>query len=605
MSVEFSDTFLERKLNRRIRLSVIAVSCIVFFIVFRLLYLQILKGALYSNLSTNNRIRVTHLPAPRGIIYSRDGQILVDNKPSFDLNMIPQDTPHVATLLEELSRLLSIDINMLEERVRKRRGRPPFEPVTLLKEMTWEEMSLVLSRKLELQGISIDVVPKRFYRFNSMASHVFGFLGEIDREELSRRERGRYRQGDLVGKYGLERWGEQHLQGYKGGLQTEVDAFGNRQKILAEIEPVAGSNIITTLILELQLAAEKHLEQLSGAIVAMDPASGDILVLCSSPRFDSNLFSRGIDADSWSALTRHPGHPLLNRAIQTLQPPGSVFKVIPLIAALEENSIDETFSVYCPGHYRLGSHQFGCWKKEGHGPVDMRKALVESCDVFFYHLSQKLGIDTLAHYADMLGFGKSTGIELENEKAGLVPTPSWKKKRFGVSWQRGETLIVSIGQGFLLTTPLQLNTVFCGIVNNGTIPKPRIILEIHGKNQHTVFPVKSIGTYGLSPETKAFIVDALSGVVNDPHGTGGRARLTTTLSAGKTGTAQVASKTDSKDPKLPKHLWDHAWFTGFAPAQNPEIVITVFVEHGGGGGAVAAPIAGDIMKKFFELQQQP
>ncbi len=604
MSAEFHDIITERSLNRKIRLSVILVTLLFLFVFSRLVYLQILKGGIYSKLSTSNRIRVTKLPAPRGIIFSKSGQVLVKNKPSFDLTLVPQDTENMSVVLEDISSLLGISNKTLKQRVEKKRGRPPFEPITLKKELTWAEMSLILSRKMDLRGVSIDVVPTRLYGSSCRASHVFGFLGEISRDELNASERA-YDIGDLVGKHGLERWGQSYLHGKKGGLQTEVDVYGHRQKILAEIEPVPGSNMVVSLVPELQRQAEICLQEKRGAVVAMNPSNGEVLVLASSPGFDPNLFSRGIEYSEWQKLITNPDHPLLNRAIQSQQPPGSIFKIVTLIAALEENIVSPDFKVFCPGHFQLGNRTFECWKKEGHGMIDMRQALVQSCDVFFYTLALRVGIDTIAEYADMLGFGQLTGIELENEKKGLLPSPQGKRARLGTSWQKGETLNVAIGQGFLLTTPLQAATVYSGVINGGMIPKPRIVLEVKGQLGRKIFPFEKVKEYSLSQKTRDFIVDALSGVVNDTKGTGGRARVRGIDVAGKTGTAQVASLKDDEDEKeTPRHLRDHAWFVGFAPAAEPEIVVCTLIEHGGHGGSVAAPVVQKILQTYFDMKNQ-
>ncbi len=607
MSVEFNDIILEKNLNRKIRFSVFFVTLIFLFIFSRLVYLQILKGGKYNQLSTNNRIRVTKLPAPRGIIYSKDRQILVDNKPSFDLNLIPQDTADIQKVLTDISELLSIDRDLLDTRVKKKRGRPPFEPITLKKELTWKEMSLVLSRKMDLQGITIDVVPKRLYCFGSFAPHVFGFLGEINKKELRRQKERKYDIGDLVGKYGLEKLGEKYLHGQKGGLQTEVDVYGNRQKVLAEISPVSGDNVVISIVPEVQKKAEELLKDKTGTIVAMDPVSGEILALANAPQFDSNLFARGIDVENWQELIENPYHPLLNRAIQSQQPPGSVFKIVTIIAALEEKLIDPGFKVFCPGHYKLGIRNFDCWKRGGHGWVDMRQSLVESCDVYFYTIALKLGVETIYKYAERLGFGVQTGIELEDEKSGLLPSPKWKKKRYGTEWQRGETLNISIGQGFLLATPIQIALVYSGVVNRGILPKPRIVLEVEGERHgRKMYPFEKIREYSISRETCDFITDALVGVVSDPKGTGSLARIRGVSVAGKTGTAQVASKkTQSENEEdTPWHLRDHAWFAAYAPAEKPEIVVCVLIEHGGSGGSVAAPIAREVLKSYLSLKEK-
>jgi len=601
MALDFNENIIEKNLNKKIRLAAVLISITFCFIVFRLYYLQILKGSKFTELSTNNRIRITTLPAPRGIILSKNRDVLVTNIPSFDLNLIPQDTPDHNKVLEDLSALLCIDRSVLQKKYDSQRGRPPFEPVTLKKELSWNEMSLVLSQKLDLPGISIDVVPKRLYCGDSFAPHVFGFLGEVDRNELKKHVQDDYILGDLIGKFGLEKWGEQYLHGRRGGLKSEVDAYGNRQKILAEIEPVAGCNITVSLLPQLQKAAEEALQEKTGAIVAMNPYSGEIFALASKPCFDSNLFSRGIDSKEWEKLIKNPLHPLLNRAIQTQQPPGSVFKIITAIAALEEKAVDPNTKIFCPGYLSLGSRSFGCWKKHGHGLMNMHDAIVQSCDVYFYTVGLRVGIDAINKYARMFGLGDKTGIEIEGEKEGLIPSQEWKKKRFGYPWQKGETLNTSIGQGFVLCTPLQIACFFCGLANGSYIPQPRIIDSVDCGNKQMAFRSKKIKTIAVSPETISLIREALSGVVQEPAGTASKAKINNVTVGGKTGTAQVISKKSfmEKAIKTPWIYEDHAWFAAFAPVEKPEIVVSVFVEHGGHGGSAAAPLAKKILEAYF------
>lgn len=602
MAVAFDENILEKLLNKKIRFAAVLVSLCFLFIFCRLYYLQILKGSKFIEQSTSNRIRVTTIPAPRGIIYSKTGEALVTNKPSFDLNLIPQDTPDAKKILDAVAALLSIPRPLLQKKLDNQKGRPPFEPATLKKELAWEEMSLILSKKTDLQGVAIEVVPTRHYSGGVAAPHVFGFVGEIDRNELQLHAPEEYSQGDLIGKFGLEKWGEKYLRGTKGGLQSEVDAYGNRQKILAEVEPVAGANLTVTIVPRVQRVAEQLLRDKPGAVVALDPNSGEILALASSPAFDANLFSRGIEAKEWQKLTSNPVHPLLNRVIQSQQPPGSVFKIITAIAALEEKVIDPSFSVFCPGYLNLGSRTFHCWKKHGHGTMDLHSAIVQSCDTYFYTLALRVGIDNIHKYAIMFGLGEKTGIELDGEKPGLIPSQEWKKKKYGYPWQKGETLNTAIGQGFVLCTPLQIATFFCGIANGSYVPRPRIVLEVAGDPQKTSFLPEKIRGITVSKTTLSFIKKALAGVVNETSGTASKARLLNIVVGGKTGTAQVIGRKSLGEhyTKTPWHLQDHAWFAALAPVEQPRIVVAVYVEHGGHGGSAAAPIARDIIASYLE-----
>lgn len=597
MAVAFDESALKRQLNEKIRIAAVLVALCFLFVFFRLYYLQILKGAAYLEQSVNNRLRVTTIAPPRGMIYAKNGELLVANKPSFDLQLIPQDTPNIGATITTLAALLNLPRDLLQKRYDAQRGRPPFEPVTLKKDLSWDNMSIVLAKKPELQGITIDIVPTRRYADGLCAPHVFGFIGEIDRMELERLAADGYLMGDCIGKFGLEKWGERSLRGTRGGLQSEVDAYGNRTKILASIEPVAGSDLRISLVPRVQKVAEALLRDRSGAIVALDPDSGEVIAMASSPGFDPHLFARGIDGRTWQTLVNDPLHPLLNRAIQTQQPPGSVFKIVTAIAALEEKLIDPSFTVFCPGYLNLGSRTFGCWKKHGHGSVNLHDALVQSCDTYFYTVGLRLGVDVIHKYATMLGLGEKTGIELDGEKTGLIPSQAWKKKRFGYPWQKGETLNTAIGQGFVLCTPLQIATMMAAIANQTYVPQPHLVLSDAGQPR----PEPQRRRLGISPATFAVIKKALAGVVNEPSGTGGKARLPGIMVAGKTGTAQVVGKKIYKDRtgKVPRQYEDHAWFAAFAPVEQPRIALAVFCEHGGHGGSAAAPLAKEIIAAYL------
>jgi len=602
MSLEFKETKQDKILQRKIRSTVVTVAVVFSLIILRLCYLQIIKGPKYAELSANNRIRQSALPAPRGHIFSSDNQTLVDNTPSFDLILIPQDAININALLGDISALLCISKETLESLVKSRRGRPGFEPIPLKKNLSWNEMSTILSKKIDLPGISIDVVPKRNYLPEMPASHVFGFLGEAEPQDLTLPARRPYRRGDLLGKYGLEKWAENTLRGTNGFLQAEVDAFGQRKKILAKIEPRGGKDLWTTLIPDVQKVADQMLQGKTGAVVALNPRNGHIFALASAPGFDPNLFSRGINTADWRYFTSHPLHPLMNRAIQTQQPPGSIFKIVTIIAALEEKKIDPQHTFFCPGYYMLGNRRFGCWKKEGHGHVNMKNALIFSCDTYFYNLASRLGIDTLVKYAKMLGFGTISGIELGGEKPGLLPSPDWLRKKHSVRWQKGDTLNFCIGQGFLQATPLQMALIYSGIAQNGIVYRPTLIKKTSNKNPGNP---EILRQYTLTDETFQFLKNTLCDVVNAPGGTGHNARIPDVLVAGKTGTAQVVSE-KKKPPKglpVPRLLENHAWFIAFAPFDEPEIVVSVFLEHGGGGGRNAAPVAREVIKAYFEYKK--
>jgi penicillin-binding protein 2 len=589
--------------SKKVPFAVLFILVGFFFIFFRLWYLQILKGSFYNDLSTNNRIRVTKIPAPRGFIYARHGEVLAENLPSFDLSLILQDAPDKELVLSKAASLLQMPIELFEKKLAQSKGRPPFEPVILSQNLSWKQMSAVLSNRIDLPGVNIEVVPQRQYRLAAPSAHLLGYLGEIDQKELNLPLYRDYARGDLIGKCGIEKWGEQYLRGQNGGLQTEVDAFGNKKNILAHIEPVSGGDITLTIDYRAQLVAEQELRGKTGAIVAMDPRQGDVLVMASSPGFNPNLFARSIDSAEWKQLIKNPLKPLLNRALQSQQPPGSVFKVVVAIAALEEGLVDPARPVFCPGQFALGNHIFRCWRKQGHGAVDLHRAIVESCDVYFYQLGNSIGISHIARYAAMLGLGEKTGIKIDDEKSGLVPTPAWKAARFGAAWHRGETINTAIGQGYVLATPLQIAAAFCGIANGRYIPQPRLVLSIRKDAEHIAMPVVKNRDLPLAPATVAFIKNALRGVVNDARGTGSKARLANVVVAGKTGTAQVIGAKTAASTKAADGTDDHAWFAAFAPVDDPQIVVSVLIEHGGHGGSTAAPIAKKVIEAFYNRAQ--
>ncbi len=602
MSLKLNVSAIEKSLVNRIRITAVLITLFLLFVFSRLWYLQIIKGDKYNELSINNRIRITRIPDSRGRILSKRNEVLVKNIPSFDLNLIPQDTPDIEKSIKDVAALLNLDQKKLWKKHEKRKNRPPFEPLTLKEELPWKEMSLVLSRKMDLPGITVAVVPKRFYCLGNFAPHVFGFLGKANNKELKKYSSKKYLASDLVGKHGLERWGEKYLKGKPGGLQTEVDVFGNRKKILAEIYPVNGQDIIVSIDPVLQKKAEDLLKDKVGSVVAMAPDNGEIIVLASSPGFSPNLFARGIRQKNWEKLINNPYKPLLNRALQSQQPPGSVFKTITAIACLEEKAVDPHKKIFCPGYYKIGNRTFRCWKREGHGWVDMKEAITQSCDCYFYDIGLAVGIDNISKYAKMFGLGEKTGIAYDDEKKGLVPSSAWKEKKYGTPWQKGETLNTSIGQGFLLTTPLQIAAAYCGVANGNFIPKPRIVLEIQQNSVKKVFKEEKKQLLRVSDKTLLYIKDALVATVNEPAGTGRRAKIKDVLVAGKTGTAQVVSiKSNVEEEKeIPFKLRDHAWFVAFAPAEKPEIVVCVLVEHGGHGGVAAAPIAKEIISKYLK-----
>ena len=581
---------------------------IAFAVIFvRLWHLQIIKGENFRNLSENNRIRIQDIPAPRGILYDREGISLVDSFPAFDVSLYRQDLRNPETLIRPLSQTLSLDQEKLQLRMAAAKEIPPSQAFKIKANISREELALVETRRLDFPGVMVDVVIRRNYPYGPLASHVIGHLGEISPEELENEAYGGHKVGYLVGKYGVEQKYEVELMGKSGGRQIEVNALGRMMRLLGTAEPNPGNNLFLTLDLDLQKAATEALAGKNGAVVALDPRNGDILALVSKPDFDPNLFARGITPENWKSIIGNPARPLQNRATQGQYPPGSVFKIITALAALEEKVITADTVFSCSGAFSFGNRDYHCWKKEGHGRVDLRRAIVESCDVYFYQVGLRLGVDRIAKYAFALGFGRPTGYPLGQEKSGLVPTSAWKLKRFRIPWQAGETLSVAIGQGFNLATPLQVASSLSALFNGGKYFQPRIVPSVRSPDGDLLqeIPPLAVRNLNLNPEAVEFIREALWGVVNAPTGTGARAKIQGFDVAGKTGTSQVIQKREGRSEANLPEFQDHAWFACFAPARNPEITVVAFVEHGGGGGAVAAPVARKVLENYFLRKKSP
>jgi len=598
--------------GERLRFQVVVYLVVSVFVVLllRLWFLQIIKGESYRNLSENNRIRLEDIPPTRGIIYDRHGRILVDNRPAFKLALVPADVSDMRQTLDKLGRILEVDELQLEEKVKSAPRGAPFRPVLLSRDMNRNQVAAVETHRFNLPGVMVQIEPRRSYEMPSFAAHLIGYLGEIEEAQLREKRHQGYKLGDYLGKYGVELEWEGELKGLRGGRQVEADAAGRQLSILREVAPEPGHNLILTLDTQLQLRAENALKDKAGAIIAMDPTTGDILAMASSPAFDQNQFVRGLAPNEWQAIVDNPLHPLENKAIQGQYPLGSTFKPVVATAALAEGLVNPGTTFYCTGEYKLGNQVYRCWKKRGHGQIALFQALVQSCDVYFYQLGQKLGIDLLSTYAQRYRLGSRTLIRLNNEAGGLVPTAQWKLRRFGVPWQKGEDLVTAIGQGFLLATPIQMAVFYTAIANGGKFLRPRVVLRVEDPDGGVIKNVSPeiLGNLNLSPNIISLLQKALAGAVNEPNGTGRaaqlRGRLRSIKVAGKTGTAQVVrapedEEEEGDESEIPYEYRDHAWFVAYAPAEAPEILVVVLVEHGGHGGSAAAPLAREVMEEYF------
>ena len=533
-----------------------------------------------------------------------NGELLVDNRPSFDAYLIPEEISNRDDLIRSFHSLIGIDPKSLEEKLGKEAQKYGFRPVLIKKNLSREELAIVEANLFNLPGVMIQIRPQRYYLYKDMASHLIGYLGEISEPQLMS---GRYpdnKQGDLIGQAGVERVWQKNLNGIRGGEQVEVDAAGRRLSVLSKRLPIAGQNLGLTVDKKLQLTAEKCLKDKRGAIVALQPMTGEILAMASNPAFDPNLFLEGLNREEWARLVTSKEHPLQNRAVAGQYAPGSTFKMVMALAGLEEG-LDPREEFFCDGKFPFGEHTFRCWRKQGHGRVALHRAIVESCDVYFYKLGKRLGVDKIHHYAKMCGLGTISGYELGAEKEGLIPSSPWKLKRFGVPWQPGETISTAIGQSFVLVTPLQMARLISAFFNGGVLYQPKVVKWV-GKDDKQVyqFTPEVNGRLKVKEQNIALIRSALIGVVNAPGGTGSKARLKTgAIVAGKTGTAQVVAlgkeKPVQKGEEPPPDLNDHAWFVALASADKPEIAVAVLVENGGHGGSAAAPMAREMFEAFY------
>ncbi len=612
-SLSGSRTQSEGLPERRLLSGILGLLAVWLVLLARLAYLQLLQGEEFRLSAERNSVRTHRLEAPRGIIYDRHLEILADSRPSFDVLVVPHETDDLDGTLERVARLAGLELASVRERIGRPRGRARFQALRAGTDLDRDAVVRVEARLWSLEGVLTQVSPLRHYPYGSSAAHLLGSLGEIDPGRLRRRRFAGYRPGDVIGRQGVEALLDRQLRGKSGGVNVLVDAHGRELERLSEVEPEHGNNVVLTLLHELQLAAEGGLDETgrSGAVVALDPRDGSVLALVSRPAFDPNLFAVGIGRDSWNALIEDPLLPLQNRALQGQYPPGSTYKVVTAIAALEEGAIDIDTRVHCGGSYRLGRRRYRCWRRSGHGEVDLHRALVESCDVFFYRAARAVGIDRLAYYARELGLGRPTGLELGPEAAGLVPTREWKQRRFGEVWIEGETLSAGIGQGLNLWTPIQLAHVYATLANGGERRRPWIVREIRSPEGELLEArePESSQEIAISRKTLEIVRRGLLGVVQDPHGTGYAMRRLPggMLAAGKTGTAQVIS-TRLPEPEegeeIPVKLRDHAWFVTYAPAAAPEIVVGVLVEHGGHGGSAAAPIARRVVEAYLATRER-
>ena len=603
----------ESDLNGYKKKALYSFVIIIFFfavIITRLWFLQVQQGDYYNQLADSNRVRSIEIAAPRGNIYDRKGREIVTNRPSFNVVWIRENNKINDEWLKRLTGLLRQDATTLLEKIRKMAGEPGHIPVRLAEDIDWETVARIENNRMHLPEIKIEVVPLRIYHFGNLASHLIGYMGEINKAELDKADKTFYKGGNLIGKMGLERLREPDLRGEKGYDNMEVNALGFEQQNLKDVEPLPGRDLHLTLDVELQKIAEEEMaaKNRAGAVVAMEANTGRLLVAASAPELQLEEFVGGISQKAWQGMLDNPLHPLVNKLVQGQYPPASTYKLVTAFAGLSEGIVTPDTTIFCPGHYQFGNRTYRCWKKGGHGSVSFKRAVAESCDVYFYQVGQKLGVDRLARYARMFGLGEKTGVEIEHEKPGLIPTTEWKRKRYNTKWHEGETLSIAIGQGYDLATPLQIALMTSVIANGGTLYKPTVVEQVidpDGKMTSSFKPEVLSRLSGQGRNLK-LVREGMVEAVNSRRGTGREAQVDTQhgiIVGGKTGTGQVvrlAQYIHLKEEDIPYKYRDHAWFTCFAPASNPEIVVTVMVEHGLHGGSAAAPIAAKILNQYFE-----
>ncbi len=606
--------------ERKFKITAVVMLLVILVLGVRLWYVQIYRGAHYSRIAEHNRMRKIAIPAPRGLIYDRHGRLLLGNHPSFNLLYVPQDAHQREHTLQLLVDLVHVPAHVLARRVEAARGRPEFLPVVLKRALSQHEVSLLNINRMYLPGVDTGMFPQRNYH-EGLPAHLLGYIGQIDADTLrlyrKRYPHKNYQPSDLVGKQGLElRW-ESYLRGIRGYEVVQVDAFGRRVQRRDQLglrlprqEAVPGANLELTLDYELQQSVAAAFKGKHGAVVAMNPRNGALLALLSTPQFDPQIYMRKLSHQRWQALLANPFHPLLDKTTGGEYAPGSIYKVVTALAALGDKLITPQTQIECRGRFVLGGDTFHCHQRRGHGPVNLKRALVQSCDVFFYHLGMALGVDRIAHYASKFALGRKLGLNLNVERRGLIPTRAWKQKRHGQKWQRGENTSIAIGQGYNLLTPLQMVSLYAAIANGGTVWRPwlvRSVIDHYGKPL-TRYAATPLQHSGINSQHLQLIRNYLRAVVSDPRGTGYRAKLAGVEIAGKTGSVQTVSlRRYQKDSDVSTKWREHAIFAAFSPPQNADIVVVVVSENdrSGGGGTAAAPIAAQIIQAWRKLSTRP
>ncbi|MDL2279661.1 penicillin-binding protein 2 [Desulfovibrio sp. OttesenSCG-928-G11] len=564
------------------------VAFIFLLFVLRFWYLQILHGEEYAQKANANRTRTERVYATRGIIVDLHGRLLAENRPAYVLTLIREDCPDIPATLAQVSQWTGIPLSQMQAKFAQDAARvKSFQPQIVATDIAFEKVTEIEERIVQWPGLAVETRQRRYYPLSLLFAHILGYVADAGEKDLKADEK--LALGDIVGKQGLELVLEKQLRGAKGQNIVEVDVLGRQLNKRREEPPKAGENVRLSLDIDLQQAASEALGDDAGAVVVMEPDSGKLRALVTHPSYDNNMFTTTLSKEDWAALVDDPRHPLQNRAIQSVYPPGSVWKLM-MAGLFLEQKVDPGAVITCHGQVTLGSHTFRCWRGGGHGPMNLIQSLINSCDVYYYEMAQKMGIDNIERFAKACGFGGQTGIDLPHERSGLVPGRQWKLRRFGEAWQRGETLNVSIGQGYTLVTPVQMAVFVSALLNDGKLLKPSLVedeaLEVRGQ-------------LPMPQAHRDFILEAMR--VTAESGTARRIYRPDAVMGGKTGTAQVVRLGERR---LKKHEMsylhrDHAWLTAFGRKDGKSYVVVVMVEHGGGGSSTAGPIVAKVFEALF------
>ena len=576
----------------RLAIASYVIFCMMGLLLLGFWKLQIVESDRYAQLAELNRIRTIPVIAPRGTVLDREGRVLVDNYPSFSVMLLRDDPQEVERLLPQIAEGMSLPLDDLRRQLDEARSLPRFQPIVIKPEASPADIAFIESHRSDVPVIEMLMVHRRRYAPGGFLAHVSGYVGEVSAQQVEA-SAGLYRPGDIVGKTGLERQYNEHLMGTDGMRRVIVNSVGREAGRLEQTDAIPGKPIQLTIDFDLQAVAEQALAGKKGAVVALNPQTGEVLAMASQPAYDPNDFAISVPREEWTRLNSDPELPLLNRAIQAQLAPGSVFKVLMATAMLESKAVPNNYQVFCPGHGVFYGRVFHDWKPEGHGPTNLHSAIVHSCDVFFYNLGKELGIDRISYYATQMGLGRKTGIDLPGEESGLIPSQEWKQRVYRQKWYPGETISVSIGQGAVTVTPVQLAYTVGGIALGGVFRQPHLLKDAK--------PAPEVN-FPIAESTVEAVSSGMWGVVNE-GGTAGASRLPGIEFSGKTGTAQTISFQGKARAGQKAEFQDNAWFVGFAPRRNPEIVVAVLVQSGGHGSTAAAPIARDVVKTYYDKKR--